>query len=165
MRRRQLNKGRQWHGRYDDYLDTKHWRSKKRAYLRRHPRCYVCGGTKGLQVHHKIYTNLGQEPDRDLVTLCKDHHKLLHEFDLPLAIGHIIILEEGDDEIKTRPKRAKKKSGGVKYHIDPELLRGKSGDELNEIIVREKIRLDKAASRLPASQAKGVNHDWLRSLG
>lgn len=135
--KRRWHRSERWHGRYEDYLETRHWANKKRAFLRRHPRCYVCDATEKLLVHHKTYVNLGHEPDRDLVTLCRHHHQLLHEYNLPIATGHTMLVDEGDDKIMSRPKRIrKKKKVGLRYHVDPSLLQGKSGDELEDIIER-----------------------------
>lgn len=64
---------------------------------------------------------------------------MVHEYDVPPAA----ILEKGDDEIQSRPKRTKKKrkDSVLKLRLDPEMLRGKSGDELNKIVEQEKVRL------------------------
>ena len=71
---------------------------------------------------------------------------MVHEYDLSTYHGHITILEEGDEKIQSGPKRVKRKrkDNVLKFRLDPEMLRGKSGDELNEVIEREKARLEDA---------------------
>lgn len=139
--KRRWLRGKKWRGRYDDYLDTRHWANKRRAYLRRYPKCEVCGTTEDLRVHHKTYANLGQEPDRDLVTLCKQHHGLIHEYDVPKEVGHKLLIAEGEDKFKERPKKRKgEKRNVLKLRLDPELIRDKMGPELHEIIEREKAK-------------------------
>lgn len=50
------------------------WPAVERQYLKEHPRCEVCGGTIGLNVHHKrpyhLFPSLELDPD-NLITLCR----------------------------------------------------------------------------------------------
>ncbi len=65
---------------YSNYLKSAHWAEtrEKRLELDKH-RCYLCGKKKHLNVHHISYKNLGHENvSRDLVTLCRECHKMLH---------------------------------------------------------------------------------------
>ena len=69
---------------YKKYLTTQDWRKKADARLLiDHKRCQMCGcsGTSvnPLQVHHLTYNNIYREnPDKDLVTLCKSCHTSVH---------------------------------------------------------------------------------------
>jgi hypothetical protein len=70
--------------RYYDYLQTDVWRSKRSAAIRRDGgTCsYIgCSSRNDLQVHHRVYPKvLGTEDLSTLITLCKGHHSLLHDF-------------------------------------------------------------------------------------
>jgi hypothetical protein len=64
------------------YIESARWKARAAQHLRRHPRC-VCGRRDQLQVHHLSYDHAGEgkEPDRDLLTLCRRHHELAHEYE------------------------------------------------------------------------------------
>jgi hypothetical protein len=64
------------------YIQSARWKGRAAQHLRRHPRC-VCGRRDQLQVHHLSYNHAGEgnEPDRDLLTLCRRHHELAHEYE------------------------------------------------------------------------------------
>ena len=52
-----------------------HWPAVRRAYLKKNPKCAVCGGTKKLEVHHK--RPFHEDPDGELIesnliTLCEN---------------------------------------------------------------------------------------------
>lgn len=65
---------------YTDYLKTPHWREKRKYVLESKGRiCIECGSTKKLDVHHLTYKNFGDELMDDLVVICRDCHKKLHE--------------------------------------------------------------------------------------
>lgn len=65
---------------YSDYLQTEEWARKRLAvWLRDSKRCRICNSNKGIQVHHRDYSNIGNEPLNDLVTLCRDCHSLFHK--------------------------------------------------------------------------------------
>ena len=137
-KRRRYYRPRYWRGGYKSYLNTEHWFRKRRAFLRRFPECFVCNDTENCQVHHKTYINIGREPDRDLVTLCWGCHFLLHQYNLPQRNGHILLKEHfstGNPLPDFGPPKKRSRQGDVtKYRIDPSLLKGKSGNELNDLI-------------------------------
>lgn len=66
---------------YTDYLKTEQWRhTKVRFYkLEKNNYCYCCGITEDLQVHHKTYKNFRHENINDLVCLCKECYKKVHD--------------------------------------------------------------------------------------
>ena len=64
----------------DEYLKSDAWRRKRYVVLRRDNWiCVYCGAT-ATQVHHKRYArkNIGTEPIKWLVSLCKTCHDAQH---------------------------------------------------------------------------------------
>jgi hypothetical protein len=67
--------------RYDTYLQSVEWKVKKTEVLIRDShRCQSCGNTTHLHVHHITYKRLGNENIDDLVTVCRQCHKELHDY-------------------------------------------------------------------------------------
>ena len=65
---------------YQEYLKTQDWGTKKlRALSYYFNECAVCGTNKNLDVHHKRYDNIFNEPLNDLVVLCRQHHSKFHD--------------------------------------------------------------------------------------
>ena len=73
---------------YKEYLHTYHWKEKREAVLAdRNFQCQLCKGelhSMNYHVHHKTYENIGHERMSDLMLLCADCHKKLHE-SIPLS--------------------------------------------------------------------------------
>lgn len=67
---------------YDWYIKSKQWEEKRAVRLRiDNYRCAMCGKPFDLHVHHILYSNLGFENvETELVTLCKECHKRVHDF-------------------------------------------------------------------------------------
>jgi hypothetical protein len=64
---------------YKLYIKSDEWEAKRQQRLKIDGRqCAVCSAKTGLQVHHKDYSRLGDEPMEHLITLCKVHHDLTH---------------------------------------------------------------------------------------
>lgn len=64
---------------YKQYLKSPRWKKKRFLVLKRdHFKCTVCGRKRNLNVHHKTYKNIFNEPLCDLVTVCKVCHKKIH---------------------------------------------------------------------------------------
>ncbi len=62
------------------YLKSDAWKRKRYVVLKRDNwRCVYCGA-KATQVHHKKYAkkNIGREPIKWLVSVCKSCHNSLH---------------------------------------------------------------------------------------
>lgn len=61
---------------YDQFLRSKMWKDiKKKHYAKpQNQFCYICGSMENLRVHHKRYRKI----DKDLITLCENHHNKLH---------------------------------------------------------------------------------------
>jgi hypothetical protein len=66
---------------YAEYLQTKEWKAKRIAALKRAGhRCQVCSEfMQPLHVHHNSYKNIGKEEMYDLVVLCETCHKQFHD--------------------------------------------------------------------------------------
>lgn len=80
---------------YLNYINSKKWRNKANLLKCRYKRCYVYKSTNNLHAHHKIYKNLGKEKSGDIIILCKNCHKDVHNLILndkqtKLKNAHII---------------------------------------------------------------------------
>jgi 5-methylcytosine-specific restriction endonuclease McrA len=65
----------------DTYLKSDAWKRKRYLVLKRDNwRCVYCGGL-ATQVHHKKYAkkNIGQEPIKWLLSVCKNCHENIHQ--------------------------------------------------------------------------------------
>ena len=67
----------------EDYklvVKTDCWKLRREAYLQGHKWCEVCGNSRPefLEVHHLTYERIGNELDKDLVSVCSMCHSLLH---------------------------------------------------------------------------------------
>jgi len=62
-----------WFRGYELGARSSRWRYVRRDYLKEHPRCEMCKGKKGLEVHHirpvHLYPDL-EEVVHNLITLC-----------------------------------------------------------------------------------------------
>ncbi len=67
---------------------SSHWPTIRKAYLKEHPKCFVCLGTKKVEVHHKQPFHLNPELELDpsnLITLCEG----AHDVNCHLFVGHL----------------------------------------------------------------------------
>lgn len=73
---------------YGKLLQAPEWKEKRQEILiRDNFHCRYCGGTEGLQVHHKYYTKNAdgsrpkpwEYPDDALITLCRKCHSEIHK--------------------------------------------------------------------------------------
>ncbi|MEJ8756808.1 hypothetical protein WG947_07380 [Pontibacter sp. H259] len=61
---------------YDEYLNSDKWKRKRLKVLRRDEYlCQACSTRKAVQVHHKSYRYVGDEPLFDLVSVCIECHE------------------------------------------------------------------------------------------
>jgi hypothetical protein len=66
---------------YLAYINSPLWEERRRQYYRQHPRkCWACGSTSAVELHHVTYKNMGREEDGDLMPLCKIHHQAVHQY-------------------------------------------------------------------------------------
>ena len=66
---------------YRQYLKTDAWKRKRYVVLKRDNwTCQYCGG-KATEVHHKKYArrNIGKEPIKWLVSICRNCHQEIHK--------------------------------------------------------------------------------------
>ena len=94
---------------YKAYLKSPEWQATRRKVFKLYGyRCDQCGSAKNLHIHHITYENLGEEQISDLVPLCEECHKKLHDpkdsIDyLFLAEGYAYAeLDSEDEKIKRR---------------------------------------------------------------
>lgn len=96
---------------YHKYLQSSEWRMRAEKRLRiDHYQCQACGsvGVPGneLEVHHWTYRNIFHEnPETDLVTLCRCCHKLIHN-----AMNRVTDLKSGRHGWKDVPNVPKRVS-------------------------------------------------------
>lgn len=65
---------------YQDYLKSKKWRSKRKMMLIiTENKCQHCGSDKNLQIHHRHYKTLFKEKYKDLMVLCENCHSREHK--------------------------------------------------------------------------------------
>lgn len=67
---------------YVKYLHSQEWEEKRIKRIKHDKgRCYTCGTTRNLNVHHISYKRIFHEHTRnDLVTLCRSCHRNMHIF-------------------------------------------------------------------------------------
>jgi 5-methylcytosine-specific restriction endonuclease McrA len=63
---------------YQEYLESYIWKDRQKLMLKMYPKCYKCR-KKATCVHHKTYKNVGEEKQRDLLTLCWSCHEEVHK--------------------------------------------------------------------------------------
>ena len=65
-----------WRVRYQAYLLSDTWARKRRLMLKwAKGKCEECGDRFALEVHHRTYAHLGNEPRKDLAVLCPPCHR------------------------------------------------------------------------------------------
>jgi len=53
---------------------SREWPRVRKAYLAKHPRCFLCLGSKKITVHHRLPFHLSPElelDEKNLITLCE----------------------------------------------------------------------------------------------
>ena len=70
---------------YDRYMHSAAWTRGRNRWLEQHytrseepPVCVVCGAGR-FELHHLDYDRLGRETYDDLLPLCREHHRALHD--------------------------------------------------------------------------------------
>lgn len=81
---------------YEKYLQSPHWKQIKWLYRGSNLPQYCLGcNSKRFHLHHRSYIRLGQERIGDLIPLCEDCHKKVHEYQkdhrIELKDTHIIL--------------------------------------------------------------------------
>lgn len=65
---------------YEEYIQSPEWRERAEKIRAEYDnKCYICGSSNNLHIHHISYKRLGSEIDRDVVCLCRDCHMKVHE--------------------------------------------------------------------------------------
>lgn len=81
---------------YSEYINSEKWTKRRKKflqsehsnYLNENKHCAACETVEGkYNVHHKRYSRLGREHNKDLVRLCEICHKSLHKFYKEWVVG------------------------------------------------------------------------------
>ncbi len=79
---------------YNDYLKSEKWQNlRRKALARADSRCEGCGDKPATDVHHLTYERFGNEMLFDLVAVCKDCHKKIHQQSKATAEANSAIVE------------------------------------------------------------------------
>ena len=78
---------------YSSYLQSEHWKVKRKEKLLINNKCELCGIDTGLNIHHNSYKNLYNEPLEDLNTLCSSCHSICHKSNAT-NVRNIVILSK-----------------------------------------------------------------------
>ena len=64
---------------YYTYINSPDWTERKRRYFEiREKQCALCFTRRNIDLHHIRYSDRGNEPDSDLVAICRYHHEQFH---------------------------------------------------------------------------------------
>jgi hypothetical protein len=84
---------------YFKYLKSPLWAKRKEIFYKIHPRkCEACGTNINIHLHHMVYGQFGNEPDKHLVSLCEKCHSDFHQ----IYLVHRDMLAETKQFIETR---------------------------------------------------------------
>jgi 5-methylcytosine-specific restriction endonuclease McrA len=65
---------------YTKHINSERWeRRRLRAIDEVGGACQMCGSTDRIQVHHLNYDNLGNEKPEDLLVVCRQCHRKVHQ--------------------------------------------------------------------------------------
>jgi hypothetical protein len=76
-----------WWAKYNEYLRSPKWASKRRVVLGRDLDCQACLDRPSTQVHHLTYDHVFDEPLFDLVGVCAPCHDLITNIDRKRRAG------------------------------------------------------------------------------
>lgn len=103
---------------YDSYMASAEWRERREEYYRSRDKvCAACGGRNQIHLHHRTYVRMGKEWDQDLLPLCENCHKQVHDFHkrhtfcLEVATDRAVGLIRAGKPLGRR-KQPRRKSGG-----------------------------------------------------
>lgn len=112
---------------YEDYLLSPAWKVKrKQAFAHHGKKCAKCHRTKNLQIHHKTYANIYNEPMEDLMVVCKKHHEEIHGI-------------KTEPSLADKVNRKKRKNKSLKKtHISKEVKFKFRGKKKNKVFKEKK---------------------------
>ena len=65
---------------YCEYLKTEHWKDVRERCIRAFDgKCGICNSRESIEVHHRTYSNVGNEKPGDTIPLCGSCHDLFHK--------------------------------------------------------------------------------------
>jgi hypothetical protein len=93
---------------YQQYLRSDHWKSVRERYRcsKKPKKCQCCGSEK-YELHHTTYERLGREWLKDLMPLCRRHHRAVHKYlrrHPEIKLGDTAIILEAITPRKRKPK-------------------------------------------------------------
>lgn len=66
--------------RYTDYMKSDSWTNRRKRYWKTHKKvCSICNTSYRIELHHLVYGERGNEKDKHLVAVCRNHHLDFHE--------------------------------------------------------------------------------------
>jgi hypothetical protein len=101
---------------YNDYLKTEHWRIFKENFLASKSskkKCYCCGNKNNLQIHHKTYKRIGFEKNADVIEVCDNCHRMVHEMLKNNPDRSVINLRNAEQNRKTKIKNLQQKKAFI----------------------------------------------------
>jgi len=79
-----------WHDWYNQYLQTNEWKERRQSVIKReNGLCQGCQNAPIEEIHHLTYKCVGIEPLFQLVGLCSECHKLIHDITDIRKLTHI----------------------------------------------------------------------------
>lgn len=106
---------------YKTYIRSTEWLDRKEEFFKTHQRkCKACYSTKNVCLHHLTYENIFNEPDSDLMPLCKGCHNEAHRMDrkrgridYTLRENTMAFLKERRSANPKRKRRSKAKASTI----------------------------------------------------
>jgi len=79
---------------YREYLVSKKWAAIKRAvHFFYEDECYICRNKERLHVHHRTYDRIYHEDLDDLVLVCNNCHKKIHDPRYDTEVNYKTLIE------------------------------------------------------------------------
>jgi hypothetical protein len=101
------------------------WRKVRKQHLKNHPRCYVCGSKKKIEVHHivpfHVAPDLELEPD-NMMTLCE---RKKYGINCHLLIGHFGNYQRVNTNCRTDAVTWRSKLGYAQKALEDDLNKGR----------------------------------------
>lgn len=98
---------------YRDYLDSLHWKNLRATILGGKPSCQVCQEKEAKDVHHMVYRNIVDIKVTDLLPVCRDCHKIIHQ---AIRDNYISQRPEKIDKIREKTLGILSDEKYAKYH-------------------------------------------------
>lgn len=119
---------------YYEYLQSEQWKKKKSFAIKYyHNQCTVCGTKQSLNVHHKRYNHIFNEPIEDLSVLCVRDHHLHHDHLKEMEVAQMNDIRELSEKWRML-QTAEQMRERAKYYVEnPEQLIAMNDNLLNQL--------------------------------